>query len=61
MFKIEGEYVVLGKEDIVGIKCCENYLYVYVVKGESGFGVDGYVFFVRGYGLWLMLYGFFVV
>lgn len=49
-----------GEEDIAGIKRRENHSHVYIVLGESS-QPEGYVFPVRGYGLWSTLYGFLAV
>lgn len=54
---------VLDKsEDIASIKRRANRSHVYLVKDESGSSEPiGYVFPVRGYGLWSTLYGFLAV
>lgn len=59
--KTEGEHKPLdNKEDIAGIKRRENQSHVYRYKDENG-KVLGYVFPVRGYGLWSTLYGYLAV
>ena len=49
------------EEDKPQIKYREKFSQVYVLKSESGEGVDKYVFPVRGYGLWSMMKGYLAV
>ena len=47
-----------SSEDIATIKWQENHSHVYLLMSEDKTKVEKYIFPVRGYGLWSILYGF---